>query len=215
MRAPSIARERDAWSRGLLLVGLDEVGRGPLAGPVVAAAIAFAPNAPRIRGLRDSKTLPPARRATLAARVRDRAVLIGIGAASVRLIDRVNIRVATSIAMRRALARAFGGHLLPAVPHRVLVLVDGLPFPELGLDHESLVDADALCYSVSAAAVLAKTVRDRLMIRLALRHPGYGWESNMGYATADHLAGIQVHGPTRHHRLSFTPVTQLDLGLRT
>ena len=89
--------------------------------------------------------------------------------------------------------------------------MDGLPFPELGMPHDALVDGDALCYSVAAAGVVAKTVRDRLMHRLAARHPGYGWETNMGYGTADHLARIQEVGPTAHHRRSFAPVTQLTL----
>jgi ribonuclease HII len=211
-RGPTTSRERAAWADRRLLVGVDEVGRGPLAGPVVAAAVAFPPGAPRIRGLRDSKVLTARRRAALAEVVRRRAALLGLGAASPRLIDRVNIRVATAIAMRRALARALG---LPLPPEAALpafrIVVDGLPFPELGVAHEALVDGDALCYSVAAAGVLAKTVRDRLMARLAARHPGYGWETNAGYATADHLAGLDRLGPTAHHRRSFTPVAQLRL----
>jgi ribonuclease HII len=181
---------------------------------VVAAAVAFPPDGPRIRGLRDSKILTPRRREVLAVLIRRRAVLLGVGAASPRVIDRVNIRKATALAMRRALVRALGlSPDRPVLPGGVHLVVDGLPFPELGLDHEAVVDGDAQCYSVAAAAVVAKTVRDRLMIRLARRHPGYGWESNMGYGTADHLSWIQAHGPSPHHRQSFTPVTQLQLGL--
>ncbi|HSR14150.1 MAG TPA: ribonuclease HII [Gemmatimonadales bacterium] len=209
MRGPSAVRERDAWAGGRLLVGVDEAGRGPLAGPVIAAAVAFPPFAPRIRGIRDSKTLPAGRRDRLAAMIWSRAAAIGLGAAAPRLIDRVNIRIATSVAMRRAIRRALGR----PVPARVRLIVDGLPFPELDLEHEALVDGDALCYSVAAAGIIAKTVRDRLMVRLAARHPGYGWDSNMGYGTPDHLAGLERAGPTAHHRRSFAPVGQLRLAL--
>jgi ribonuclease HII len=150
--------------------------------------------------------LTATQRDRLAVLIRHRAAAIGIGAASTRLIDRVNIRVATAIAMRRAFSRAAGECRAPTA-----VLVDGLPFPELRFEHEALVDGDALCYSVAAAGVVAKVVRDRLMRLLARRHPGYGWDSNMGYGTPDHLAAIDVAGPTRHHRRSFMPVAQLKL----
>jgi len=206
---PSAVRERDAWAGGRLLVGVDEAGRGPLAGPVVAAAVAFPPFAARIRGLRDSKTLSARRRELLARAIRARAAVVGVGAASPRLIDRLNIRVATAVAMRRAIVRALGRVPGP----RVRLVVDGLPFAELEMDHEALVDGDALCYSVAAAGVIAKTVRDELMQRLAVRHPQYGWASNVGYGTPDHLAGLEAHGPTGHHRQSFAPVGQLRLGL--
>lgn len=208
---PTLRHEQRAWSRGLVLIGVDEVGRGPLAGPVVAAAVAFAPDAPRIRGIRDSKVLPSARRNALAVLIRRRATHLGLGAASPRLIDRVNIRQATIIAMRRALTRALGqGASAVCGPDGgIAVLIDGLPLPELGLAHDALVDGDALCYSVAAAGIVAKTVRDRLMTRLAARHPGYGWDSNMGYGTPDHLSGIARQGPTAHHRITFAPVGQL------
>ncbi len=211
-RGPTTSRERAAWTDRRLLIGIDEVGRGPLAGPVVAAAVAFPPGAPRIRGVRDSKVLSAARRSHLAEIIRRRAVLVGIGAASPRVIDRINIRRATALAMRRALARALG-HAFDR-PDRLggyHLVVDGLPFPELGVAHEAVVDGDAACYSVAAAGVLAKTVRDRLMHRLATRHPGYGWDRNAGYGTADHLAGLERRGPTAHHRRSFVPVAQLRL----
>ena len=209
VRGPSAVRERDAWAGGRLLIGVDEAGRGPLAGPVVAAAVAFPPFAPRIRGVRDSKVLPAARRTRLADAIRIRAAVVGVGAASPRLIDRVNIRVATAIAMRRAVRSALG----QARSSQILLIVDGLPFPEIGLEHEALVDGDALCYTVAAAGIIAKTVRDRIMTRLAARHPGYGWASNMGYGTPDHLTGLETAGPTAHHRRSFAPVGQLRLGL--
>jgi len=212
--APTTRRERAAWTGRRLLVGIDEVGRGPLAGPVVAAAVVFPPDAPRIRGIRDSKILNAARRERLAFLIRRRACRLGVGAASPRLIDRLNIRGATAVAMRRALRRALGVRLeVGARLPEYHVVVDGLPFPELGFEHEGLVDGDALCYSVSAAGIVAKTVRDRLMNRLALRHPGYHWDTNVGYGTAEHLAALDRLGPCAHHRRSFMPVVQLGLEL--
>lgn len=214
MKPPSVRWERRAWSDGRLLVGVDEAGRGPLAGPVVAAAVAFPPHAGRILRLRDSKVLPAARREALAVLIHQRAATIGLGAASCQLIDRVNIRVATAMAMRRAIARATGlarGRDQRSAP--VAILIDGLPLPELGLDHEALVDGDALCYTIAAAGVIAKVVRDRLMASLARRHPAYGWDTNMGYGTAEHLEAIQRVGSSPHHRSSFAPVAQLRLPL--
>lgn len=216
MKPPSITRERLAWESGRLLIGVDEVGRGPLAGPVVAAAVAFPPHAGRILRLRDSKVLTARRREALAAMIERRAAVVGVGAASVKVIDRVNIRVATAIAMRRALSRALGlrpGERLDGRRFRIAVLIDGLPLPEIGMEHQAVVDGDALCYSIAAAGVVAKVVRDRLMQRLARRHPGYGWETNMGYGTPDHLAAIDLTGPCIHHRRSFAPVAQTTLAL--
>ena len=204
---PTLARERAAWREGRLLVGVDEVGRGPLAGPVVAAAVVFPEGCRRLRGLRDSKLLPQARREQLAALIRGVALGIGVGAASVREIDRLNIRVASALAMRRALVPVLAR--LADAP--ACVLIDGLPLPEIGVAHEALVDGDARCHSIAAAAVVAKTVRDALMRRLAPRHPGYGWDTNVGYATEAHQAGLRLFGPTAHHRRSFSPVAQLQL----
>ena len=202
---PTLEREIALWQvgGGGLVAGLDEAGRGPLAGPVVAAAVVFPPHVKLIRGLRDSKLLPPRRRARLARVVRARALAVGIGAASVREIDRLNIRRASILAMRRALDR------LGVAPD--LVLVDGLPCPELGVPHDAIVDGDAHCHSIAAASVIAKTLRDRLMELLAPRHPSYGWESNKGYGTPDHLAALAAWGFTPHHRKSFAPVVQLTL----
>jgi ribonuclease HII len=213
------------------LIGVDEVGRGPLAGPVLAAAVVFAPDTPRVRGLRDSKVLSAKQRERLAVRIRDRACHIGLGAASTKEIDRFNIRVATAVAMRRAVARVLSGagelqtdvlaqpqrpgrlppYRLAALPTVFHVLIDGLAMPELGYSHEALVDGDAHCYSIAAAGVIAKCVRDRLMTQLHGRHPGYGWKTNMGYGTEEHRAAIDRVGPTKHHRNSFGPVAQLRL----
>jgi ribonuclease HII len=207
---PSLKRERAAWAEELLLVGVDEAGRGPLAGPVVAAAVVFPPRCSAVRGLRDSKVLPARIRARLAIRIRQRALGFAIGAASSREIDRLNIRVASALAMRRAIVRLLARcPVAAATPYRILI--DGLPLPEIGFQHEALVDGDARCQSIAAAAILAKTVRDLLMQRLAPRHPGYGWHTNVGYGTEEHQLGIRLHGPTRHHRLTFEPLAQLSL----
>ena len=172
---------------------------------MVAAAVVFPPHCTFIRGLRDSKLLPPRRRARLAGVVRARALAVGVGAASVREIDRLNIRRASILAMRRALAR------LGIVPG--LILVDGLPCPELGCAHDAIVDGDAHCHSIAAASVVAKTVRDRLMELLGRHHPLYAWESNKGYGTPEHLAALGLHGFTAHHRKTFAPVVQLELAV--
>ena len=201
---PTLQREIAFWQAGGgLVAGVDEAGRGPLAGPVVAAAVVFPPHCKIIRGLRDSKLLPPAKRSRLALVVRARALAIGVGAASVREIDRLNIRRASILAMRRALTR------LPLTPG--LILVDGLPCPELACPHDAIIDGDAHCHSIAAASVIAKTVRDRLMELLAPRHPSYAWDSNKGYGTPEHLAALGLHGFTAHHRRSFAPVLQLEL----
>ena len=200
---PSLERERALWAQGGLVAGVDEAGRGPLAGPVVAAAVILPTHCQPIRGLRDSKILPPSVRTRLATVVRARALAVGVGAASVREIDRWNIRRATILAMGRALAR------LPVRPAHVLV--DGLPCPELGWVHEAVIDGDAHCLSIAAASVIAKTVRDRLMERLAPRYPGYAWDSNKGYGTPEHLDALTAFGRSVHHRVSFAPVLQLVL----
>ena len=203
-RRPSLEREAALWREGRgLVAGVDEAGRGPLAGPVVAAAVVFPAFAKPIRGLRDSKLLSAAARERLAALVRVRALAVAVGAASVREIDRFNIRRAAVLAMRRALAR------LTVRPDAVLV--DGLPCPELGCPHQAIVDGDARCHSIAAASVIAKTVRDHLMALLGGRHPAYAWASNKGYGTPDHLAALATLGFTPHHRRSFSPVVQLEL----
>ncbi len=207
---PSLKRERAAWADARLLVGVDEAGRGPLAGPVVAAAVVFPSGCTAVRGLRDSKILPERVRLRLALKIRQRALAFAVGAASSREIDRLNIRVATALAMHRAIARLMARTPIGVgTSHRILI--DGLPLPEIGFEHEALVDGDARCHSIAAAAILAKTVRDRLMHQLAPRHPGYGWATNVGYGTEEHQEGIQLHGPTRHHRLTFAPLAQLTL----
>ncbi len=206
MRRPTLKRERALWAKGFQWVaGLDEVGRGPLAGPVVAAAVILPSGERRIgiKGLRDSKLMTAAQREVAAVRIRKRAVAWSVAAASVREIDRFNIRRASALAMRRALER------LSCTPD--YVLIDGTPLPELGTEHEAMVGGDRRCASIAAASVLAKCVRDRLMIQLAQRYPVFRWEANKGYATRDHLDVLDLEGPTPHHRRSFTPVVQLRM----
>jgi ribonuclease HII len=221
---PTLTRERAVWAEQHLLVGVDEAGRGPLAGPVVAAAVVFPVGCSAVRGLRDSKILPPSVRARLAERVLRRVLAYGIGAASAHEIDHYNIRVASAIAMRRAIARLIRRSSLAPYPigqgcgacyagRTYRLIIDGLPLPEIGYAHDALIDGDARCQSISAAAILAKTVRDRLMHRLASRHPGYGWHTNVGYGTEEHQEALRLHGPTKHHRLTFEPLAQFTLAL--
>lgn len=227
---PTLARERQAWAEERLLIGVDEAGRGPLAGPVVAAAVVFpfacgertgAGNGSAhpgrrgrmpVSGLRDSKTLPLRQREKLFPLIQSAALRFAVGAASVREIDRINIRRASALAMRRAVLRLLGGTSAGSLTlDRCTILIDGLPLPELGFPHHALIDGDAKCCSIAAAGILAKVVRDRLMVRLAARHRGYGWDTNVGYCTDEHITGITALGPTRHHRLTFAPLAQHDL----
>ena len=177
-----------------LIAGVDEVGRGPLAGPVVAAAVILSRP---LEGLADSKTLCPEERERLAGLLRAQA-RIGVGAASVAEIDRINILRASLLAMRRAVLR------LGCLPD--LALIDGNQAPDLPCPVETIVDGDALVPAISAASIVAKVTRDRLMRRLAERYPGYGWETNVGYATTAHRAAIWQLGACCHHRRSFAPV---------
>ncbi|HET7189429.1 MAG TPA: ribonuclease HII [Gemmatimonadaceae bacterium] len=192
-------------SRGPLLAGIDEVGRGPLAGPVVACAVIMAPDTRAIRGVDDSKKLTAEERERMAGRIRERALAVAVGAASVREIDRINIYHAAVLAMRRALAR------LRVTPDHVLV--DGNPIRSLGVEHTAVVGGDACCHSIACASIVAKVTRDRLMHALARRYPHYHWNTNVGYSTPEHFAGLASHGATPHHRRSFSPVAQLRLAL--
>jgi ribonuclease HII len=199
------ALESDAKARGLTrIVGMDEVGRGPLAGPVVACAILLPAACAEIDGVGDSKALKAADREHLAGVIHRTAAAIGIGAASVAEIDRHNIYQATALAMRRALARI-------RQPYDLL-LVDGAPFRALGVPHIAVVKGDATCLSIACASIIAKVTRDRLLRALDARHPQYGWRRNAGYGTPTHLDALAAHGATAHHRRSFRPLrTELDL----
>ena len=199
------SRETSAIANGLWpLAGIDEVGRGPLAGPVVAAAVILDPD--RVpHGLDDSKKLPAARReffhALLSACPHAR---IGVASASVEEIDSLNILRATHLAMARAVAQL--------APPPDLALVDGLPVKGLPVPHRAIVGGDASSLSIAAASVMAKVTRDRLMVALAAEHPGYGFERHKGYGTPEHLEALRRHGPCPAHRKSFAPVAQLSFG---
>jgi ribonuclease HII len=183
----------------LLTAGVDEAGRGPLAGPVIAAAVILDPTAP-IAGLRDSKRLSPARRVALAALIRSRALAWSLGIAGPEEIDRINILEATHAAMRRAVAG------LDPAPE--LVLVDGNRLPGLPVAGRAVVGGDDSVAAISAASILAKVERDGRMVALAQQYPGYGFDRHKGYPTAAHRRALSELGPSPAHRRSFAPVRE-------
>ena len=185
-----------------LVAGMDEVGRGPLAGPVCAAIVVL--DGKRLpRGVDDSKVLAPDVREELFERICDRALAISFGFASAREIDAINIRQATHLAMRRAAGA------LALRPAHILIdgndLPDGLPCPAT-----TLIKGDSLSISIAAASIVAKVLRDRLMARLGARHPVYEFEQHAGYATVRHLAALKKHGPCPQHRMTFSPLRQRE-----
>jgi len=182
------------------VAGVDEVGRGPLAGPVVAAAVILDPACP-IAGLRDSKRLAPARREALAETIRRQALAWSLGRAEVAEIDRLNILQATLLAMRRAV------EALDPAPRAVLV--DGNRCPDLPVPCQAVVKGDDRVEAIAAASILAKVARDAEMAELDARHPGYGLAAHKGYPTRDHLAALKRLGPSPVHRRSFAPVRRL------
>lgn len=208
-----LKHERMAWAEGFLtLAGLDEAGRGPLAGPVVAAAVHISRDVLEaeaegaLSGIRDSKQLTPLRRSALFSRLRDDPrVRYGVGRAEVAEIDRINILQANHLAMARALADLG----LPVD----LVLVDGRPVPGLPYPSRALVKGDAQSLLIGAASIVAKVTRDREMEELDRRYPGYGFADHKGYGTAAHLAALRRLGPCPQHRRSFAPINQLALEL--
>jgi ribonuclease HII len=185
------------------ICGVDEVGRGPLAGPVVAAAVIL--DRKRIpKGLNDSKQLSEDNREELYPRIMEMAVAVGVGAASVDEIDLINIRQATHMAMARAV------RAMPVAA--AFALVDGNDPPPLPCRCDTLVGGDARSVSIAAASIIAKVTRDRLMIALHDQHPGYNWRSNKGYGTPEHYVGLKAHGVTVHHRRSFAPIYHILYG---
>ena len=198
--------ERDLRiEKGPLLAGVDEVGRGPLAGPVVACAVIMPADTRAIAGVDDSKRLTHDQRVRLAVKIRERAVAFSLGAASVREIDRINIYQASVLAMRRALNR------LAVRPDHVVI--DGRVMRTLPIPHTAVVHGDARCFSIACASILAKVTRDLLMTRLAVRYPQYIWDHNAGYTTREHVAGLASHGITPHHRRSFCRISDLLIGI--
>lgn len=198
-RWPTLSRERELGGR---VCGIDEAGYAPLAGPVVAAAVVL-PRGPKpraLRGLTDSKLLSPDARARFFD-VIQRIADVGVGMATVDEIDRLNIFHSNMLAMKRALDS------LGDLPD--FALVDGRALPPLACRARALVKGDRRSLSIAAASVIAKVVRDRLMHELARSHPGYGWETNVGYGTDEHYLGLLRKGPTEHHRRSFAPLTTI------
>ena len=195
--------ERSLWRAGVTkIAGVDEVGVGPLAGPVLAAAVVL-PEDVRLRGVDDSKKLSAALREELAEKIHAAALGVGIGIVEPEEIDRLNIYRATLEAMRRAVVA------LPVMPEHVVV--DARHIPQLTVPQTALINGDARSYSVAAASIVAKVARDRIMCELDRLYPQYGFRNHMGYATAQHLAAIDRYGPSPVHRLSFAPVRDLRL----
>ena len=190
------------WDVPGLVAGVDEAGRGPLAGPVVAAAVILDDLKP-IPGLADSKTLSPRQRERLSAEIHARALCFSVAQASVEEIDRLNILQATLLAMRRAVMG------LRLKPHKVLV--DGNRLPTLDIVAEAVVQGDRKVPAISAASILAKVARDRWCLEIDAEYPAYGFAAHKGYGTAQHLAALQRHGATPWHRRSFSPVAQVLL----
>ena len=188
------------WDVPGLLAGVDEAGRGPLAGPVVAAAVILNPSKP-IKGLNDSKKLSAKRRDALFDEIQDKALCLCVAQASVQEIDELNILRATLLAMQRAVA---GLRLAPAK-----VLVDGNQLPVLPMLSEAVVGGDALIAEISAASILAKVQRDRWCAEVDLTWPAYGFAKHKGYGTAAHMQALQEHGPCELHRRTFAPIAKL------
>jgi ribonuclease HII len=179
------------------IAGIDEVGRGSLAGPVVAAAVIL-PDRHRIKGLRDSKVLTRARREALYAQILDRADAVGVGCVEVEVIDRINILQATKLAMTEALGR------LARQPDHLVI--DALSLREVDLPQRPIIDGDAICASIAAASIVAKVTRDRICAEFDARYPAYGFARNKGYGTRRHLTALFVQGPCEWHRRSFAPL---------
>jgi ribonuclease HII len=190
--------EAQAWRGGVSRVaGLDEAGRGPLAGPVVAAAVILDPER-RVKKLADSKLLTAERREELFGQIHERAVAVGVGIVDHVTIDRINILQATRLAMLEALRQ------LTVAPD--LVITDFVALPDVPCPQKNLVDGDARCASVAAASIVAKVTRDRIMLELDKKFPEYGFARHKGYGTPDHLAALDRHGPCPVHRRSFSGV---------
>jgi len=197
-RHPDLRHERKLWRAGLQAVaGVDEAGVGPMAGPVIAAAVIF-PVETFIKGVNDSKQLPPERREELYPLIMRTAVAFGIGVAQPTEIDNLNIFWATMAASERALAA------LCRTPDHVLV--DGRCIPELKLPQTRIVGGDRKSFCIAAASIIAKVTRDRMMAELDLQYPGYGFAQHKGYCTSDHFVALDRLGPSPIHRRSFAPV---------
>jgi len=185
------------WQSSTLFCGVDEVGRGALAGPVVAAAVVLPPNA-RLDGADDSKRVTPLRRIKLEAQIKQLALTWAISGADHRYIEKHNIANAAFHAMRMAVKQLS--------PRPTLVLADGFEIPRIGIPCRGIIHGDTLSLSIACASIIAKVFRDRLMIRMARRYPGYGLDRHKGYGTAAHLRALEEFGPSPIHRRTFAPV---------
>ena len=185
------------------VAGIDEVGRGPLAGPVVAGLVVFPPGIKGrwLRSVRDSKVLSRKEREDILPRIRDASLAAQTGMSSAREIDELGIVPATRLAMTRALGS------MPLLPQ--YLLVDALDLPDTDIPQKSIVHGDARCLSIAAASIVAKVERDRLMTKADEQYPGYAFAANKGYATAEHLQALERQGPCEIHRFSFAPVSQM------
>jgi ribonuclease HII len=193
--------ECEAWARGFRRVaGVDEAGRGPLAGPVVAAAVVL-PRRCRLEGLRDSKLLSERQREQVYARLLTAAVDVGVGVVDAGVIDTLNILEATRLAMLQAIR-----HLTPAPDY---LLLDAVVLSGIAAEQRAVIKGDRLCLSIAAASIVAKVLRDRLMVRAHAQYPQYGFLAHKGYGTAEHLRQLQRYGPCALHRRSFAPVREV------
>jgi ribonuclease HII len=193
-----LKKEQELWDAGFCFVaGVDEAGRGPLAGPVVAAAVIFPPHKYTIQ-VDDSKKLTSAKREDLLVIIKKTAAGIGIGSASEKEIDTINIRQATLLAMERAVAN------LPFSPD--YLLVDGRDLPLFPKNAEAIIKGDEKCFSIAAASIVAKVTRDHYMIEMHERYPEYGFDRHKGYSTEAHIRSLKMHGPCPIHRFSFRPI---------
>jgi ribonuclease HII len=205
---PSLVNEQQLWHQGkVLIAGVDEVGLGCLAGPIVAAAVIIPPHCLPIVGVRDSKQMSAKQRDRVFAAVMAQAVRFGLGMANVTEVDTVNVLQASYLAMNRALAR------IQPVEH---ALIDGRSIKpgKIAVAHTTIIDGDAHSYAIACASVIAKVRRDRLMRRLSNRFPGYGWERNAGYGTQQHREAMINLGITPWHRQSYAPVQAAIAGLK-
>ena len=206
VQRPGLDRERHLWAQGQSRVaGVDEVGLGCLAGPIVAAAVVVPLDCQPIDGVRDSKQLSARQRHHLVAAIQQQAIAIGVGMASVLEIDRFNVLNASYLAMGRALLR------VQPYDH---ALIDGraIPSGQVPGSYTTIIDGDASSYAIACASIVAKVRRDRLMGRLARRFPGYGWETNAGYGTKAHIAALETLGITPWHRCRYGPVKRVLQG---
>lgn len=204
MRAPTFKEERALLAQGYsCIAGVDEVGRGPLAGPVMAAAVVLPPRlkAPWVKQVRDSKLLTPKRRETLCRHIEESGIANAVGLVSSEEIDRIGIAPATRLAMQQAVSK------LTQTPD--FLLIDALKLPAVKLPQKAVVDGDSLCLSIACASIVAKVTRDHLMEEMDALYQGYGFAANKGYGTAEHLAALGRLGPCPIHRRSFAPVREI------